>query len=834
MRGDFRKSASKWICGNNVAYLDFLRNQVPNPAPIFETNKIPDNNSDLVFSFDDFCDAIRSKSNKVAGGNDKITYWMIKALSLESQNKLLEAMNDVFKKNYIREDWRIIRVVPIPKSNKDLSDYKNFRPISLISVFMKIINLMIKKRINEFLEEKNALPANSFAYRKNKSAPMCINQLLHEIAILKESKQNIILFNVDISDAYNHVSLTVLNELLRELGVHSAYVEWITNFLCKRKLVLEGESVEVFDGLPQGSCLSPLLFNVYTAKLHDLRDNSTSIYQFADDFLILSHMKDFNEAVENIKRKVCDFGERAISLKLSFNPEKTKIMQIKRGQPKLINVSFNNVQIPQVTSLKFLGKIISSSLSVKEHYENVIERSKNNSQLFKCLTTIKAGLHPAVSLNFYRSLVRSKIEYCRTAAAHMGVKTVNKNIESFQNSFVRRCLGLTPATPTYLFYAFANELPPAERAKLLTAREIIKIKIHNPNVYKMIQENCNLNSSYGCVYREFKDVFDKICAEIKFERFFGLTIIKNMGQNRKKDCDPMVERKKYKNAWYKYRAKGFSTFATDASVGQSSTGCGVVHIEQNKEYKFKINSVVSSTLGELYAVYLAIAIAHKKGLTKVVIFSDSLVACHLIEKNATTNFLVALIHNKLRSYGFAKCEIVWTPSHIGIDYNEQADKVAKDACVTGRAFEFSLSDSEAINIVENSIFDRWYKEVIEKDMMRNNSIFHNIFPKRKKKPWFHKVKMSAKKIKLINRLIVGCTYDAVYLKRINAITSNECICGEIESSNHLIFDCPEFEVLRGRYEIFKKFGCLKDILFGKIEENWSSLARFLNDANFVF
>lgn len=110
-----------------------------------------------------------------------------------------------------------------------------------------------------------------------------------------------------------------------------------------------------------------------------------------------------------------------------------------------------------------------------------------------------------MALNYYKSVVRSKIEYCKTSTTNFS-KTVNKIIETYQNSFLRRSFGLTPATPIPIIYAIANELPPAERATWLTAKEIINNFISDKDFRQLMVNSDNVDSSYSRVFGEFRNV----------------------------------------------------------------------------------------------------------------------------------------------------------------------------------------------------------------------------------------------------------------------------------------------------------------------------------------
>lgn len=72
---------------------------------------------------------------------------MIRALPDLAKRSILTSFNDIFISGDMPESWRVTKIVPIPKQGKDLNVISNFRPISLLSVFLKLLNMMIKQRL---------------------------------------------------------------------------------------------------------------------------------------------------------------------------------------------------------------------------------------------------------------------------------------------------------------------------------------------------------------------------------------------------------------------------------------------------------------------------------------------------------------------------------------------------------------------------------------------------------------------------------------------------------------------------------------------------------------
>lgn len=756
-------------------YLSFLRSH---------TSSLNRNWSNLInditfthnpFTEEELDQALKSKTKVTASGEDGLKYDMLKVLNPFSRKKLLEAFNTQWETGKLKNSWRFCKIVPIPKRDKNLDNVESFRPICLISCALKIIETMLKSRMEKTINTKNLLPKNSFAFTKNKSATMMINQFLHKVKTLKANGKCSVAVILDINKAYDCLDLLCLKKVLIEGQIDNQIIHWILDSLSKRYLMLGDSHTEVNNGLPQGSGTSPQLFNLYTRKLHCQEDDNFSIYQFADDFILLSEGSDIQEAVNLAQSKLVEFYNECKKINLTFNPEKTKLICFAKTK-KNIQLQLNNQTINSVNELKVLGFYISSNLINNIHYEKIARELKTSIDALKMLTPIKSGLNPRVSLNTFKSMIRSKAEYARTATAGSSKDTELK-MERLLNSSLRRCLGVPPNTPNHILHALSKEFPPKYRAFLLTARELISLKTHHYETYNnLLVGQPRINSSYSITFYKFQSIFEAIeipitsgCASSKIivekELKGSYTIAKGL-------IPKHIIRAEYANYIKELEQNRLQIISTDASI-KDNVGLAIYDKKQNHTIKFKIEEKTSSLLAELIAIDKSIDYCLDKKYQRIAIFTDSRNACIHISKDISENYIVHNIKRKIENSNITTVMIIWTPSHVGIDINEVADREANEARASGNEILIGITPSEGITRIKDSLLKEWQQEY-ESISEAKGKHFFQIFPKLENNFWFSKMDLCPTDIKTINRLLCNHSYNKDYLAMIGKEPTNLC------------------------------------------------------------
>ena len=272
-----------------AGFIEEFRRKSTLPPNAFRSNNTETYNDD--FSLSELLDAISSTGN-TSIGPDKLHYSFFRHLPDNTLNFMLFTLNELWTRCIFPEDWRSANVIPLPKPGKDRRNPENYRPISLTSCFGKIFERMVGKRLEWFLETNNLLSKFQSGFRKNHSTYDHIVRLETDIRKAFKHKRHTTAVFLDISRAYDMVYRPALIWKLHRLGLRGHLAHYLVGFLSGmrhfrlRCRSLHSNIYSLENGLPQGSCLSPILFNIMINDLFDTVPQGISCSLFADDCAI--------------------------------------------------------------------------------------------------------------------------------------------------------------------------------------------------------------------------------------------------------------------------------------------------------------------------------------------------------------------------------------------------------------------------------------------------------------------------------------------------------------------------------------------------------------------
>lgn len=358
-------------------------------------------------------------------------------------------------KNGSMEGLKSADIIPLLKGTTlDPNVLKNFRPVSNLDFIGKVIEKVVLIRLNEHLKLNNLdIPVQS-AYKKNFSTETLLVRLTNDILIASDKKNATIVLLLDLSAAFDTVEHNILLRILeKEIGLCGTVLRWFRSFLTTRtQRTRLGNSVSsdiiIMFGVPQGSVLGPVLFNIYIRSIysnHIIKSVGFSIYGYADDHQILKAFRPKNQHLcltEDLALCFYNIQKWMTQYFLQLNATKTEIILF--GPPDIlkdipIRGSFlcHGVTIRFVSTIKNLGFLLDSTLTMS----NQIMSLKKT-----CFNTIRkiAKIRFLLSKDHLKTIVNSLVVSCLdyNNALYFGIsQKLELQLQQIQNAASKLVMG---------------------------------------------------------------------------------------------------------------------------------------------------------------------------------------------------------------------------------------------------------------------------------------------------------------------------------------------------------------------------------------------------------
>lgn len=396
--------------------------------------------------------------------------------------QLLDLVNTSIRLGHFPDNLKEAVIVPVPKIANAV-DMENFRPINMLSVVDKILELVIHKQLCDYFELHELLMVNQSGFRRDHSCETAVLNVLDRwLSFLDEGKYVLAVF-VDLRRAFETVNVNRLIEKLKFMyNIKGRALQWISEYLTHRYQKVKINDItsntdSVQHGVPQGSILGPLLFIVYMNDVTTAIRDPVDINLYADDMVISTEGKIPQLLVENMNVALRNLDIWLDINKLIINTKKTKGMLIGNKRIEQNFWSLNRVTVKDdvieiVNNFKYLGVILDSRLDFKEHCDYI---TKKVNKKVGYLRRIRSKVSTWAAITMYNVMVKPILEYCMATLANAFGNNINK-IQVLQNRAMRSILRRPRLTPITDMLKELGWLNVKEGIKLAEMTSIYKIE----------------------------------------------------------------------------------------------------------------------------------------------------------------------------------------------------------------------------------------------------------------------------------------------------------------------------------------------------------------------
>ena len=343
-----------------------------------------------------------------ATGPDNIHPIILKNLAKAISSPLTIIFKESIKTSVLPIQWRSSNITALYKKG-DRLEAGNYRPVSLTSIPCKVIEGIIRKKLEEFFYENELLVNEQHGFVKSKSCTTNLLETLDYITYYISQDIPVDEALLDFKKAFDSLAHRRLGVKLDSYGIIGFIFKWIMAFLKdRRQRVILGEFIskwmEVYSGVPQGSVIGPFLFVIFINDLKRRIQNVMKIY--ADDTKLLARM--LNDEDKKILQNDLDEALKwSKEWLLDFNIDKCLVMHYGLHNNKN-QYSLNGKILPGSDSERDLGVVFNTELKWTE--QAIISSSKAN-QMIGILRKSFNYFDENVIKTLYCAFVRPLIEF---------------------------------------------------------------------------------------------------------------------------------------------------------------------------------------------------------------------------------------------------------------------------------------------------------------------------------------------------------------------------------------------------------------------------------------
>ncbi len=411
---------------------------------------------------------------------------------------LTQVINASIREKNFPEIWKTAKVVPLHKKGSK-TERDNYRPISLLPSLSKVLEKVLVRQIVKYYEQNSLFPNSQYGFRTGRSTSQAIQDLKNHVDELNvRGVEHAVVF-LDFSKAFDIINHKILYTRMKHYGFAEGAIMLIKSYLTGRMqyVQLEGSRSKTREtdniGCPQGSCLGPLLYIMYTADMGRLAGEDHSVF-FADDTAIVIKRKAQNISfLHQINMALDRFLQWINANFLKINENKT-VIYIKNSKENIAEVKVGSTRVkctPNNMSTKYLGVLMNGNMKWGDQGKAVVAKmKKGRGAIFRANKTLTEKSLRLI----YNAFVDSHFMYAAEVWYPECTKKQRDQIETVQKAAIRTVTKTHKLAHSAPLFRRCGVLRAGDRIELMMAKTLIKAS-EGKGLPPAIQQQFQLNAT---------------------------------------------------------------------------------------------------------------------------------------------------------------------------------------------------------------------------------------------------------------------------------------------------------------------------------------------------
>lgn len=403
--------------------------------------------------------ALRTRRNRRSSGPDGVPDIVLRATNEAIWSFLAVLFNHCLNLGYFPVAWKESITIPILKPGKDPSRSGSYRPISLLSVFGKLLEYFVLSRIRVTLDDRAILSDSQFGFRQGLSTSHALMVLGDYVSRGLNRRHITIAVSLDFAKAFDSVWHDAIVYKLKTMGFEWNTCRMVANFLNNRTFKVKvGDSFSrtrsVLTGVPQGSLLGPVLYNIFVSDIPQPPSGGMLLI-YADDILIALSGAAAGNTNSRVNIYLEELSRFFVRWKMRLNVDKCEGIIFKgkrrylypsaRGYEPVLSIGSNMIRTSD--RIRYLGVIFHSKFEFYRHIDHILAKVKTVFWSYLSVLRCTGGLDVRVKLLIYKQIVRPMI--ANAFPVWFGISSHQmERLRVWERRILVSCLGLRPKRHT--------------------------------------------------------------------------------------------------------------------------------------------------------------------------------------------------------------------------------------------------------------------------------------------------------------------------------------------------------------------------------------------------